>query len=167
MIPMQAILDARQAQQRTGASDMAVALALSVAGPESSYNPLAVGDHGTSYGYTQLHTTGGLGDGHAVAELLDGPSNLAIAERYIQARLDERARPVDALQPWSTRDAGLAELADVQTQLGTVPTASNQVVTAADAVPLAVFGWSSLSGGQQIAAVAAAAALVALFVLSD
>ena len=44
MIPSIAIAWTREAQRQTGASDLAAALALAVAGPESGYNPNAVGD---------------------------------------------------------------------------------------------------------------------------
>src|SRR5437879_9617571 len=88
MIPPNVAQWALQAQQQTGVSDLAAALALSTAGPESSYNPNAVGDRGTSYGLTQLHTPGGIGDGHSPVELLDPVQNLAIAMREIQRRMN-------------------------------------------------------------------------------
>ena len=45
MIPQQAIIDAKTAQAQTGASDLAAALALAVAGPESGWDASDPGDY--------------------------------------------------------------------------------------------------------------------------
>ncbi len=144
MIPAQAAIDAKTAQIRTGASDLAAALALAGAGPESGWNPGAMGDYmlggqivgrntpgavATSFGYTQLHTSwggdgGGLGNGHSLGELLDGPTNFAIAISYIQGRLDGGADGYSALSPWSARAAGMANLTEALEALGAAPAAT-------------------------------------------
>jgi hypothetical protein len=186
VIPLAVMLWAREAQARTGASDMAAALALAVSGPESSYQADALGDWTldgrlvsrgtpgavpTSFGLTQLHTPVGLGDGHAIDELLDGSSNLAIAQAYIQARLDAGAQPIAALQPWSTRTAALAQLADVQVQLGTVPRGGAASATAASGLdsgaPVVGLSLTSLNPQQRIALGVTAAAAVGLWLLLD
>ena len=139
MIPQQAAQWAREAQARTGVSTLAAALALAVAGPESGWDPGAIGDYmiggrivprgtpgaiPTSFGLTQLHTDaggdgGGLGNGYPAELLLDPVQNLSIAMREIQARLNEGATAYGALQPWSARpqamglvDAALAALGE-------------------------------------------------------
>ncbi|MGE5619049.1 MAG: transglycosylase SLT domain-containing protein [Sphingomonadaceae bacterium] len=122
-IPAMAIAWAREAQAQTGASDLAAALALAIAGPESGYNPSAVGDNGSSFGLTQLHNNnlgdgGGLGNGYPESVLLHPAQNLAIAMRYIQSRLDAGATPYEAISPWSTRDAAMAGLPDAAAALG-------------------------------------------------
>ncbi len=140
MIPQQAVIDATAAQAQTGVSDLAAALALAVAGPETgySYNPSEPGDYmlggqivlketpgaiPTSWGYTQLHTNaggdgGGVGNGHSVAELTNGVSNLAIAMAEIQRRLNAGDDAYGALEPWSTRDQAIAQLPEAQAALG-------------------------------------------------
>lgn len=117
MIPTAAIAWAHQAQRQTGASDLAAALALALAGPESGYNPRAIGDGGASFGLMQFYTRGGLGDGHDPADLLDPVYNFRLGMSYIQARLNAGATPWEALQPWSTRDAALANLDLARTAL--------------------------------------------------
>lgn len=116
-IPAQAVADARAGAARAGYPDL-WPLLLAVAGPESNWNPQPPGynDDGSSFGYLQLHVGGisplfpgaGLGDGHAAAELLDGPTNFAIGAKIIGDRLAAGASLADALQPWSTRPAALA-----------------------------------------------------------
>lgn len=138
MIPSQSIVDTRAAQQRTGASDLAAALALALAGPESSYRADARGDYmlggqivpagtpgaiPTSFGYTQLHTDaggdgGGLGNGYSVEQLLDPVTNFSIAMTEIQRRLDAGADAYGALAPWSTRDQAMGLLPEAAAALG-------------------------------------------------
>jgi Transglycosylase SLT domain len=140
-IPPEAAAAARSAQQQVGASDLAAALALAVAWPESGYNPNAEGDWmvggrivargtpgaiPTSFGYTQLHTNaggsgGGLGNGHSDAELKDPVTNFAIAERAIQARLDGGADELGAIGAWSTRHTAIGIVGDAQQALGEHP----------------------------------------------
>jgi hypothetical protein len=105
VIPDQVVAWGRTAQARAGASETAFLLALSVTGPESGFDPHAVGDGGTSFGLTQLHW-GGLGTGFDAATLLDPVANLSIAMRALDARLRANGGDAyDALQPWSTREA--------------------------------------------------------------
>jgi hypothetical protein len=120
-IPSNVVAWAQQAQQQTGVSDLAAALALSTVGPESSFDPNAVGDNGSSFGLTQLHW-GGLGSGYSQAQLTDPVQNLSIAMLNIQASLNATGGDTSAaLQPWSTRSADLAGLAEAQSALGTAP----------------------------------------------
>lgn len=138
MIPAQTLSDARTAQAQAGVSDLAAALALAVAGPESGFNPGAKGDYmlggrivgrdtpgavPTSFGYTQLHNAdggdgGGMGTGYPVSELTDGVANFAIAMRGIQDRLDAGADAYGAIQPWSTRDTAIGLLEGASAALG-------------------------------------------------
>lgn len=142
-IPQQAVIDARAAQAQAGVSDLAAALALAVAGPETgySYDPAIPGDYmadgqlvdrdtpgavPTSFGYTQLHTNaggdgGGVGNGHSTSELTDGVANFRIAMAEIQRRLNEGADPLGALAPWSTRSTAVAGLSEAQAALGSIP----------------------------------------------
>jgi hypothetical protein len=104
-IPGAVVAWGRAAQAASGASETALELALAVTGPESGFDPAAVGDGGTSFGLTQLHW-GGLGTGYDAATLLDPVRNLAIAMAAIDARLAASGGDAyDALQPWSTREA--------------------------------------------------------------
>ena len=140
MIPMTAIDWARQAQQQTGASDLAAALALAIAGPESGYNPNAVGDGGTSFGLLQFHQGGGLGDAYSASDLMDPVFNLAAGMRYIQSRLDAGASPYEAISPWSTRDAAMANLPEAAAALG-VQIPGGPAVAAGSGVVLAVIAF--------------------------
>ena len=128
MIPASVVADARAAQAQTGASDTAAALALAVAGPESGYNPNAVGDSGSSFGLTQLHTNangdgGGLGNGYSVSQLLDPVKNLAIAMGHIQGQLDNGATPLESIGAWSTRNTAIGALNEALEALGAAPLA--------------------------------------------
>lgn len=109
-IPAQAIRDAQAADAELWP------VLLAIAGPESSWNPGAIGDGGTSFGYLQFHQEGGLGDGHAIADLLNGPYNMQAGAQYIRGRLASGASLWDALQPWSTRPAAMDLLARIQSE---------------------------------------------------
>ncbi len=151
MIPASAIADARAAQAQTGASDTAAALALSVAGPESGYNPSAIGDNGTSFGFTQLHQGGGLGDGYTQDQLLDPVKNLAIAMGDIQASLNNGATPYEAIGPWSTRDTAIGNFDEALAALGAAPAAT---------AGAGVGGGAGLLSGGVLALAAGAAAVI-------
>lgn len=118
-VPAQALADARAAD-----SDLWPVL-LAIAGPESGYNPRAVGDQGCSKGYLQFNQCGGLGAGHSDSELLDGVSNFRLGAQYIRGRLNAGAGLYDALSPWSTRGAAWALYQRMQSEgiegAGSVP----------------------------------------------
>lgn len=118
-IPAQAIVDAK-----AGAGEL-WEVVLAIAGPESSWRADAIGDcklykggpivpcttpraQPYSFGYLQMYTDGGLGDGHSAAELLDGPANFRLGAEYIRRRLAGGASLYAALSPWTTRDAAWA-----------------------------------------------------------
>jgi len=103
-VPAQAIADAKAADGELWP------VLLAIAGPESSWRADAIGDNGTSFGYLQMHTPGGLGDGHSIAELLDGVTNLRLGAQYIRQRLANGASLYDALSPWSARPQAWALL---------------------------------------------------------
>lgn len=124
-IPALAVRDAQEGAARAGYPGVWQIL-LALAGPESGYNPRPPGynDDGSSFGYLQLHVGGlsalfpgaGMGDGHATAELLDGPSNMAIGAAHVGAQLAAGRSVAEALAPWSTRPAALALLERIQTE---------------------------------------------------
>ena len=126
-IPAQAIADAR-----AGAGEL-WQLVLAIAQPESSWRVDAEGDFKlfrggpivpkgtpgafpTSFGYTQMYTDGGLGNGYSAAELKDGPTNFRLAANAIRATLNGGGSVYDALQPWSTRDAAYALYQRIQAE---------------------------------------------------
>ncbi len=109
-IPARAIADAQ-----AGAGEL-WQVVLAIAGPESGWDPRAVGDAGCSLGYLQMNRCGGLGVGHSEAELFDGVSNFRLGAEYIRGRLAGGATLWDALQPWSARPAAWALLGRIQTE---------------------------------------------------
>ncbi len=129
-IPPQAIADARAGAARAGYPELAPVL-LALAGPESTWRADAakVDAIECSYGYLQMNRCGGLGNGHDVAELLDGPSNFALGARVIGDRLAAGASLRDALRDWSTRDQALALLPEIQAALGAMPPAGGDSST--------------------------------------
>lgn len=147
LFPANLVTWAQQAQQATGVSLDAAAGALAVAVPESGGNPAAIGDNGTSYGLTQLHQGGGLGDGYAVADLLDPVKNLSIAMANIQTSLNAGQTLYDALRPWSTRESAWPTVDDARASLGSAPTSTP-------------FGSPVIGGGLILAALVAAFLLV-------
>ena len=147
-IPSQVAAWAVAAQQQTGVSDLAAALALSTTGPDSSINPNAVGKAG-EIGLTQLLPIGGLGAGYPSTTLYDPVQNLAIAMTAIQQRLNMSGGDTwFALQPWATRAADLAGLSDAQAALAAaqggpagvvaIPTPSGSVVAVSPVLLLGV-----------------------------
>ena len=96
--------------------DLAPAL-LSISRYESTYGTQPYGDYGlggarpdeaTSFGPMQLFTRGGLGDGHPIEELLDGPSNYRFGATEIRRRLANGQSLYEAMQPWSVRPQAYA-----------------------------------------------------------
>ena len=152
-VPAQAYADAFAADP-----DLAPVL-LAIAANESSYNPAAVGDGGTSYGYLQFHQGGGLGDGHDPAELLNGAANMRLGAAYLRMRLNAGATMWAALQPWSTRTADYALWQRMQTEGvapdGDVSAATSAAGSGATAAPA--------DGGRGLVGAAVLAALAILF----
>jgi hypothetical protein len=126
-IPAQAIADAR-----AGAGNL-WQLVLAIAQPESGWRADAEGDYKLvrggqivpswtpgaspmSFGYTQMYTDGGLGDGYSPAQLKDGPTNFRLAANAIRSTLNGGGSIYDALQPWSTRDAAYALYQRIQAE---------------------------------------------------
>lgn len=101
------------AQAASGNSDVQAALIV-VSYYESSWNPNAIGDNGTSFGLMQMHQGGGLGDGYTQEQLLDGPTNFRLAAQYIEGRLSQGANLYDALQPWTTRDLAWPKIQEIR-----------------------------------------------------
>lgn len=160
-IPDQVVGWAKAAQAQTGCSDLAAAGALAVSLPESRYNPGAIGDNGSSYGLTQLHQGGGLGDGYATSTLLDPVQNFAIAQTNIQASLDRNGGDLyAALRPWSTRDLAYgAGTDDALAALGASPGAA---ATSSSGMPTSIGGalaWAR-ANPLLVGAIAAAAYLL-------
>lgn len=141
-IPAQAVADAG-----TAAPDLADVL-LALSGPESSWNPGAVGDDGSSAGYLQLHQSGrsarypspGLGDGHPWASLFDGVTNYRIGAAAIRDRLARNGGNLyDALGYWSTRETAWALLARIRAE-GVEPVGAATAGPAPASRNLAVLG---------------------------
>lgn len=65
-------------QQYSAANGVPTWITSDIIQAESSGNPSAVGDNGTSFGLLQLHTNGGQGTGYTQAQLLDPATNLKI-----------------------------------------------------------------------------------------
>jgi len=63
------------------------------------------GTHPTSFGYLQLHTPGGLGDGYSIAQLNDPVTNFAIGAAYVRAH---GGATYAALGAWTTAQADWA-----------------------------------------------------------
>lgn len=126
-IPSHAIADSQAAGELWD-------VVLAIAGPESGWNPRARGDWTidgvrwfteaqapagawpTSFGYLQMHTPGGLGDGHSIDELLDGPTNFRLGAEYIRYRLGMGSSLWDAMSPWSARPAAWALLERIRSE---------------------------------------------------
>jgi hypothetical protein len=109
MIPDQVVAWGRAAQAAVGASETALEVALAVGGPESGFDPGAIGRLG-ELGLDQIRPElwQGLADRlfGAGASLLDPVVNLGTAMGIADARLAASGGDAyDALQPWSTRDA--------------------------------------------------------------
>lgn len=142
-IPASAVSDANTA-------DAGLALVLlALAGPESGWNPGAVGDGGCSLGYLQLNRCGGLGAGYSETELLDGVTNFGLGAAYIRERLATGASLYDALEPWSARPAAWALYQRITAEgiesAGPTPTAAGLPVGVGVLVGLVLVLW--LMGG--------------------
>ena len=118
-VPLQVIADAR-------AADVSLwPILVAIAKYESAYEPSAKGDYKTerggvivprttagafptSFGYLQIHTDGGLGDGLSESRLLNGPYNMAVGAGQIRYELSQGKTLYQAIRFWSTRDAAWA-----------------------------------------------------------
>ena len=135
-IPAQVASWAAQAQQQTGVSDLAAALALSTTGPESTFNPNATGRLGEQ-GLTQIYPVAPPIPIPPGTNLYDPVQNLAIAMTAIQQRLNMSGGDTSfALQPWSTRAADLAGLADAQSALASVASGGGTASSSTSGVTL-------------------------------
>ena len=124
-IPPRVIDDARAGASAAGYPAIWPVLVAVTAAEDPAFDPRAIGDDGSSFGYTQQHVGGisarypgaGLGDGHPLSELLDGVGNMRVAAAAIGARLAANGGDLaDALTPWSTRDRALEIYAELQQQ---------------------------------------------------
>jgi hypothetical protein len=101
-VPGQAIGDARRGASEAGYPEL-WPLLVALAYYESIGNPGAIGDAGCSFGYLQFNTCGGLGQGEAIGDLLDGVYNMRLGARIIGDRLRAGWDVWSAVRDWTTR----------------------------------------------------------------
>jgi hypothetical protein len=101
-MPGQAIGDAQRGAAAAGYPEL-WPLLVALAYYESTGNPGAIGDAGCSFGYLQFNTCGGLGQGQAIGDLLDGVYNMRLGARIIGDRLRAGWDVWSAVRDWTTR----------------------------------------------------------------